>query len=132
MTDSQNDDAVARLQAEKQILLELAAAGATEEGVRILSAVLPNRIKGGVVLQKDGKTPMAGTGDAGSATIADLAAECVKAYPSLFRGNGRGGGGASSRHPPGNPGKVIERADFDRLPPAERTARIRAGWTVVD
>lgn len=82
----------------------LAKFQATEEGMDLL----PNRLKSRVdtklvdgkvvtrILQEDGSTPMAGSAPDGSATFDDLAKEVVRKYPSLFKGTGGTGSGASN------------------------------------
>lgn len=59
----------------------------------------------------------------------------VDAYPhkdSILKGSGASGGGARGSNGGGAGGKVIPRAQFDSLPPADRMAKIGEGFTVSD
>lgn len=99
----------------------LAKLGATEEGIELLPDRLAGRIKFETVngkrvlkiMQADGETPMAGSGADGTATIDDLVKEATKKYPSLFKGNGGGGGGKEpgAKENPGGSG-VSKKSDF--------------------
>lgn len=103
----------------ERLVAALARGGVTEEGAELLPERLSNRIKFETVdgkrvlkiLQADGETPMAGSGADGSATLDDLVKEAVKKYPSLFKGEGRGGSG---KRPdlPGGGSSVNKKSDF--------------------
>lgn len=83
------------------------------------------------VLAADGKSPMAGSGADGFATLADLAKEAVKTWPHLFEGTGAGGGGAPSKG--GRPGdKTITRKDWEALSPTDQRAKHKDGVKIVD
>lgn len=83
------------------------------------------------VLAADGKSPMAGSGADGFATMADLAKEAIKNWPHLFEGTGTGGGGAPPKGGPAG-AKVLTRADLEKLTPADRIAKLKDGFKVVD
>lgn len=100
----ERDDAVAALKThvgESAFVTELAKLGATEEGVSLLPLRFKERIRVDIadgrpvveVLASDGETPMAGTAKDGRATLTDLVEEAAKSYPSLFKAQGKGGGG---------------------------------------
>lgn len=126
---------------ETSVLGALTKAGATEEGVDLLPERLAARIHLETVdgkrvlkiMQADGETPMAGAGKDGLATFDDLVKEASTKWPSLFKGSGNSGSGKQ----PGNGGgsdkaKTITRADFDKLGPLDRAAKIKEGFTLVD
>ena len=77
----------------------------TSEGADLLPGRLKNRVSIEVVdkkiitrvLNEDG-TPMAGNGVDGTATFEDLVADAKKKYPSLFKGVGQSGSGASKNN----------------------------------
>jgi hypothetical protein len=102
--------------------------GATEEGIELLPARLSGRIDVQTVdgkrvlkiMQADGKTPMAGSGADGMATLDDLVKEVSSKYPSLFKGSDVGGGG---KRPDGNSGGsgVTKKSDF-------KSEKARAAW----
>lgn len=118
----------------------LTKAKATPEGLALLPKILNERVdlkfeNGDAVmkiLNADGKTPMIGTGQDGFATFDDMMKDVVKQYPSLFEGGGGGGGGAPRKEGGTGGGKTIARADFDKLDPSERAAKMREGFKLVD
>lgn len=95
---------------------ELTKAEATVEGLDLLPSILSDRVSYSIdgdkitvkILSADKTTPMAGSGADGLATFADLVKEAKTKYPSLFKGNGHSGSGASDTgrkdgsNPPGN------------------------------
>jgi hypothetical protein len=112
----------------------LTKAKATAEGVDLLTERLGKRIKFETVdgkrkiqiMQADGETPLAGKGADGAATFDDLVTEAVKTWPSLFEGSGAGGGGTPPKgNGGGAAGKTITRADFEKLGPMERVAKLK-------
>lgn len=118
----------------------LASAKATKTGIATLPTILGNRIElkfdNGEPVQRifaaDGKTPMIGTGADGFATLDDLMKEVVGTYPDLFEGSGAGGGGSPAKGGSGAGGKTITRADFEKLGPFDRAAKIKDGFKLVD
>lgn len=82
---------------------ELVSAEATKEGVELLPNILKDRVKFEVdgqdvkikIMSPDKTTPMAGSGADGQATFADLVKEAKTKFPSLFKGTGHSGSGAS-------------------------------------
>ncbi len=60
----------------------------------------------------------------------------VDAYPykdSILKGTGGSGSGKPpGQGGPGNGAKTIKRSDFDALPPADRSAKMKDGFAVVD
>lgn len=107
----------------------LAKAGATQEGLELLPDRFGSRIKFETVdgkrvikiMKADGETPMAGTGEGGTATLDDLVKEATTKYPSLFKGSGAGGGGKNPDVTnPGGSG-VTKKSDF-------KTEKERAAW----
>jgi DNA-binding transcriptional MerR regulator len=107
--ESERDQARTALRnyvARTEITTELVKAGVTEEGVALLPDSLVRRIRVTIegdkpsieVLALDGETLMAGTAKDGRATLGDLVSESVKTFPSLFKAQGKGGGGK----PPGS------------------------------
>lgn len=98
----------------------LAKVGATEEGIELLPDRLGGRIKFETVngkrtlkiMKTDGETPMAGSGEGGSATLDDLVKEAMKKYPSLFKGNGAGGGGKPSNENGGGGSGATKKSDL--------------------
>lgn len=113
----------------ERLISALTKAGVTEEGTELLPDRLANRIKFETVdgkrvlkiMQADGETPMAGSGADGTATLDDLAKEAVTKYPSLFKGEGRGGGGKSPNGQGGGGSGVVKKSDF-------KTEKERAAW----
>lgn len=97
----------------------LVTAGATGEGMDLLPVILSQRIKfetdGGErvirILAEDGETPLAGSSKDGTATFEDLAKWAVEKYPSLFKGEGRGGGGKQPDTKAGRSG-ITKKSDF--------------------
>lgn len=89
----------------------------TKDGVRVIQ-----------IMRDDCKTPLAGNGPHGLATFDDLASEAAKSWPSLFE---------KSAAVPGNEGeksddKTISRAEWDKLDPHQRSAKMKAGCRIVD
>lgn len=103
----------------ERLLGALTKAGVTEEGSELLPERLSNRIKFETVdgkrvlkiMQADGETPLAGKGADGTATMDDLVAEAITKYPSLFKGEGRGGSGKPPQHGSGGSG-VSKKSDL--------------------
>jgi hypothetical protein len=127
---------------ENKVATTLAKEKATQEGLDLLTERLGRRIvietvdskRQISIMQADGKTPMAGSGADGTATIDDLVKEAKKTWPSLFEGTGAGGSGTDPR---GNGrreagGKVMSRSEFEKLAPIERSTRMKQGWTLTD
>ncbi len=122
------------------VLGTLANYKTTQEGVDLLTERLGRRVQlefvngkpAHKIMQADGVTPMAGSGSDGLATYDDLVKEAVKTWPSLFEGTGAGGSGAPSKSGGGPAGKTITRADWEKLPDAERIAKRKDGVKVVD
>lgn len=91
---------------------ELVKIEATAEGIEILPNILRDRVKFEVegdaiktkILAADKSTPMAGSGADGQATFADLVKEAKTKYPSLFKGTGQSGSGASETDDKGGAG----------------------------
>lgn len=91
---------------------ELVKIEATAEGIEILPNILRDRVKFEVegdtirtkILSSDKSTPMAGSGADGQATFADLVKEAKTKYPSLFKGTGQSGSGASDTDDKGGAG----------------------------
>lgn len=91
---------------------ELVKIEATAEGIEILPNILRDRVKFEVegdtvktkILSADKSTPMAGSGADGQATFADLVKEAKTKYPSLFKGTGHSGSGASDTDDKGGAG----------------------------
>jgi hypothetical protein len=129
MDDAERRELV-KLRAERELVLALAAHRITSEGAKILPQCFADRIVDGVVMQADFKTPAAGSGSDGSATVQDLADEAVKRYPMMFYGTGAGGGGATGRG--GRTRTYLTRGEFDALPPAEQMAAAKSGKTIAD
>ncbi len=98
---------------ESAFVTELAKQGATEEGISALPTLFLKRIGVTVegdqakieIMQADGKTPMAGTSENGTATLGDLVGEAIKKFPSLFKEPGAGGGGKRPDSDGGKPTK---------------------------
>ncbi|MDH3579969.1 MAG: hypothetical protein OEM91_05005, partial [Hyphomicrobiales bacterium] len=63
------------------------------------------------IMSDDGETPLAGSAQDGTATFEDLAKWAVEKFPSLFKGEGRGGSGKQADTKAGRAG-VIKKADF--------------------
>lgn len=92
---------------ENRVMTALTRAGVTEEGADLLPERLAGRIRFETedgkrvvkIMQPDGVTPMAGSGDHGVATFDDLVKEAQTKWPSLFKAPGNSGGGG------GNPDK---------------------------
>lgn len=102
---------------ENRVVTQLTVLGATVEGLQVLPRMMGERInlvtENGQrhlkILMDDGKTPMAGSGADGTATVEDLAKDIKKKFPSLFgtsqkpgmggEGGGNGGGGTKDKVP---------------------------------
>ena len=82
-------------------------------------------------ITKDGK-PMVGSGSDGLANFDDLLKETIEKFPELFEGRGIGGGGATGKFSRGAGSKVLTRTQFEAIPPRDRAAKIREGFTVID
>jgi DNA-binding transcriptional MerR regulator len=100
---------------------ELSKAEVTTEGLEVLPRILKERVKFEVegdkvhikILAADGATPMAGGGADGQATFADLVKDAKTKYPSLFKGSGQGGSGASDTGGSGgNPPTNLKRSQM--------------------
>lgn len=112
-----------------QLSAELAKANATEDGLVFLPGSLAKRVKVETidgkrvtrVYQEDGTSPMAGTGAGGMATVADLVKEALTKHPSLFKGNGAGGGGKDPGGKGGGGDGVTSKKQF-------KTERERSAW----
>lgn len=104
---------------ENSLKSSLVTAGATGEGMELLPVILSQRIKfetdGGErvirILSEDGETPLAGSSKDGTATFEDLAKWAVEKYPSLFKGEGRGGGGKQPDSKAGRSG-ITKKSDL--------------------
>jgi len=91
---------------------ELVKGEATSEGIELLPNILKDRVQFEVegetvkikILAADKKTVMAGGGAEGQATFADLVKEAKTKYPSLFKGTGQSGSGASETDDKGGAG----------------------------
>jgi hypothetical protein len=83
------------------------------------------------IAQAEGGMPMVGSGEGGVATLDDLVKQAAERFPSMFKKPGEGETPA-----PGNTGgsgpKTLTRSDFEALGPAERMAKVKAGFTVVE
>ncbi len=116
----------------------LAGAKATKTGLATLPKILGDRIElkfeNGEPVQRifaaDGKSPMIGTGADGFATLDDLMKETVRNYPDLFEGSGGGGGGAPNKGGGGGGAKTMSNAEFQKLSPKDRSARMAEGYTL--
>lgn len=112
------------------LMSALTAGEATAEGIELLPNILANRVQIDVVdgkvttriLSADGNT-MAGSGADGTATFADLVKEAKAKYPSLFKGTGQSGSGASNGGKGGGAGGATKKRSEMSIP--ERTAYIR-------
>lgn len=125
---------------ETSVLGALTKASATEEGLDLL----PDRLAGRItfetvegrrvlkIMQADGETPMAGSGKDGLATFDDLVKEATNKWPSLFKGSGNSGSGKEPGKGGANGAKTVSRADWEKLSPADRQAKFRDGFKVVD
>lgn len=125
---------------ETSVLGALTKAGATEEGLDLL----PDRLAGRIhletvdgkrvlkIMQADGETPMAGNGKDGLATFDDLVKEAAGKWPSLFKGSGQSGSGKEPGKGSGGGSKTISRAEFNKLSPQDRGAKMRDGYTLTD
>jgi hypothetical protein len=130
---------------EHDVLVNAALVAALERGratpvaIDILPEMLAPRIvikreadkRAVLILAADG-TPMAGTGEGGAATFHDLVGEAREKYPSVFYGSGASGSGTTQKgQRPASP-KTLSRSAFEDLGPAERAAKIKAGFTIHD
>lgn len=104
---------------ESSLMTELTKLGATEEGIDLLPDRLSRRIKFETedgkriikIMSADGETPLAGGSKDGTATMADLVKEAIEKWPSLFKGDGRGGSGTQPNPKAGRSG-VTKKSDF--------------------
>lgn len=121
------------------LMAALAEAGATNEGLEVLSTILQGRAKIEAtdgkrvvkVLDADG-VPMIGKGgkDAG---FADLAEWAVSKYPSLFKSKTMAGSGTpSGGNSAGSAKRTMSRAEFLKLSPAEASKAALAGLQIID
>lgn len=120
------------------LMTELAKAGASEEGLKLLPTVLQSRIKVDtingnreiVVLDSDG-TQMLGTSGT-NATVSDLVNQVSSEYQSLFKANLKSGSGT----PPNSAGtatnQTMQRSQFDTLSAKEQASTMRSGVSLVD
>lgn len=112
------------------VMSALTKASVTEEGADLLPDRLAGRIKYETVdgkrvlkiMQADGETPMAGSGEGGTATFDDLVKEAVSKWPSLFKGTGQSGSGK----PPGQGGGGAAKRKSDFKTEKERSAFVDA------
>lgn len=112
------------------LLSALTAGEATPEGIELLPSILSSRVQIDVqdgkvttrILGADGNA-MAGGGADGTATFADLIKEAKTKYPSLFKGTGQSGSGASNGKGGGGAGGSTKKRSEMTIP--ERTAYIR-------
>jgi hypothetical protein len=88
------------------------------------------------VMQADGKTPMAGSGPGGRATVDDLAREAAERFPIMFQRSADRLVDGDAGTPPKRPAPVaratIARAEFDKLPLYEQAAKIKSGVFPID
>lgn len=118
----------------ERLLGALAKAGATEEGLELLPDRLASRIEFETVdgkrvvkiMQADGKTPMAGSGADGTATIDDLVKEVSNKFTSLFKGSGAGGGGKLPNEKGGGGGSDAPKSWADCKTDEQKAAFLRA------
>jgi hypothetical protein len=114
----------------------LAAAGVTKEGADLMQERFANRLKfekmdGNrviAVMQADCKSPMAGSGLGGRATLRDLAQEAAETFPMLFRPEK----GKAPKAVVAQDGNTMTRADFDMLSPAAKAEKMKAGVKLID
>lgn len=125
----------------RDVLLEtgLDRAKATAEGKSLLKDMLADRVRLDVdgenrtltILTEDGAPKLNAAGK--PATFADLVADSIKAYPSMFEGTGAGGGG---KQPNGgartNRERVLSRGEFNALSPREQASKMSEGWDLTD
>ena len=112
------------------LMSALTAGEATPEGIDLLPNILSSRVQIDVqdgkvttrILGADGNA-MAGSGADGTATYADLIKEAKQKYPSLFKGTGQSGSGASNGGKGGGAGGSTKKRSEMTIP--ERTAYIR-------
>lgn len=113
------------------LMSSLSKNGVTEEGIDLLPDRLAARIQFKLqdgrrvitVTQPDGQTPMIGGGPNGEATYDDLVKEAMSKWPSLFKGSGVSGSGATPSNSVGGAGKKITKADLKATDAATRKAR---------
>lgn len=118
----------------------LAKAGATEEGLELLTDRLEKRIKSETVEGKrlhrvmaaDGVTPLAGSASDGFATLDDLVGEAMKKWPSLFKARGNGGSGTPPNKAGGAGKRTITTAEFNGLSAKQRAAVMAEGRVITD
>lgn len=98
---TQANDAVIRHVVRGSIVAALAQAGATDEGLKLLPDKFADRIEADLsgdmpklkILAEDGKTPKAGKGEGGLATLDEFVADIAKEFPNSFKSEAKGGGG---------------------------------------
>jgi len=126
---------------ETQVNSALVKAKATPEGLDLLTERLGRRLKVDLtdgerkvtIMDATGKESMIGSGTGGLATMDDLVKEAMTQYPSLFEGTGAGGSGTDPKGTRRDAGaKKMARSEFDKLPPLERSKRMKEGWTLFD
>ncbi len=116
---------------------ELAKAGVVSDSIDLLANMGITQIKVGdddrtTIYQIDGKTPMVGSGEGSTATIADLAKGLAAANPRLVSDDGKGGGGKPQAGGKDSAGQTtITRATFDSLGQAERSTFAKDGGKVI-
>lgn len=115
---------------------ELAKQGVVTDSIDLLANMGITQVKVGdddrtTIYQTDGKTPMVGSGEGSTATIADLAKGLAAANPRLVSDDGKGGGDK----PPaggGKPaGKTITRTAFDALEQSDRAQFFKDGGKII-
>lgn len=106
---------------------------ATAEGLDLLTERLGKRVglefgddgKETIsIFEADGKTPMVGSGPGGLATFDDLVKDAIKNFPSLFEGAGGGSGTDPKGQRRDAGGKVLTRAEFNALSPADQRQKV--------
>lgn len=111
----------------------LVKAKATPEGLDLLGERLGKRVKlefddngeaTSTIMELDGKTPMVGSGPGGLATYDDLVKEATKNFLSLFEGSGGGSGTDPKGQRRDAGGKVLTRAEFNALSPADQRQKV--------
>ncbi|MDB5616105.1 hypothetical protein [Tardiphaga sp.] len=76
--------------------------------------------------------PLFGTGPDGIATLADLAKEAAKQFPSVFPNGTNSSSSDAAAVPAKRDGKTLLRSEFDALSGRERAAKMAEGFTVTD
>lgn len=114
----------------------LAANGVVPDSIDLLANMGKSQIQVGdddrvTIYKADGKTPMVGSGEGSTATVADLAKELAAANPRLVSDDGKGGG---DKPPAGGgkaTGKTITRTAFDALGQPDRAQFFKDGGKVI-